>query len=157
MVNWSSWRRVTFALRRRNPADSFVLHAPLELMARTGLLRYVEPAARVRARQRIVWLAASFDAHEPVVDVAAEDAAAGTTPSARWLRDTLAAGDLDEIDRLAVTLAAGTSAAELVDRRSDLIVARLSAAGHGSMFLYPLPRLLAAHPSAALMASGPHR
>ena len=49
---------------RRDPADSFVLHAPLELMARAALLRHVDPAARERARQRLVWVAASFDRGE---------------------------------------------------------------------------------------------
>jgi hypothetical protein len=37
---------------------------------------------------------------------------------------------------------------------ADLVVARLSAAGHGSIFLYHLPRLLAADPAAAGMARG---
>src|SRR6476659_270337 len=43
-------------------ADSFVLHAPLELLARTALLSMVEPQARELARQRIVWLGATYAA-----------------------------------------------------------------------------------------------
>ena len=49
------------AVPRRDPADSFVLHAPLELLARSALLRHVEPAAREEARQRLAWVAASYD------------------------------------------------------------------------------------------------
>ena len=37
------------AVPRRAPADSFVLHAPLELLARTALLPLVHPASRERA------------------------------------------------------------------------------------------------------------
>src|SRR5215213_4101368 len=50
------------------PADSFVLHAPLELLARVGLLGAVRPDAREGARQRLVWLAASYAAAGPPVE-----------------------------------------------------------------------------------------
>ncbi|HEY5155837.1 MAG TPA: hypothetical protein VIJ47_13940, partial [Acidimicrobiales bacterium] len=43
-------------------AGSFVLHAPLELLARAALLPLVEPSARRLARQRIVWLGATYQA-----------------------------------------------------------------------------------------------
>ena len=43
-------------------ADSFVLHAPLELLARTALLQLVEPQARDLARRRLVWLGATYAA-----------------------------------------------------------------------------------------------
>ena len=41
-------------------ASSFVLHAPLELLARTALLPMVEPPAREAARQRLLWLGAAY-------------------------------------------------------------------------------------------------
>src|SRR6188474_1105692 len=44
------------------PADSFVLHAPLELLARTALLPLVEHESRPLARQRLTWLAATYEA-----------------------------------------------------------------------------------------------
>src|SRR5262249_50693305 len=50
------------AVPGRPPADSFVLHAPLELLARTALLPLVHPASRERARQRIAWLGAAYEA-----------------------------------------------------------------------------------------------
>src|SRR4051794_20373397 len=47
------------------PADSFVLHAPLELLARACLLRYAAPGAKEAIRRRIVWLAATYAAAGP--------------------------------------------------------------------------------------------
>ena len=43
------------------PADSFILHAPLELLARSALLRRVQPQQRDAIRRRMVWLAASYN------------------------------------------------------------------------------------------------
>lgn len=139
------------AVPRRAPADSFVLHAPLELMARSGLLRYVDPAGRERARQRIAWLAAAYDAVEPLEPVAPANASSVRGPS---LTEAVDAGDLVAIDRAATALATSASATELTGALTDLVLPRLAAAGHGSIFLYQLPRLLAADPSAALMARG---
>lgn len=49
------------------PAErsSFVLHAPLELMARSALLPYVGESERRRARLRIASLAAAYQASGP--------------------------------------------------------------------------------------------
>jgi hypothetical protein len=143
------------AVPRHAPADSFVLHAPLELMARSGLLRHVSAVDRERARQRIVWLAATYDAIEPI---APSGSAAGSGPPANVDGSALAAavrsGDLDAIDGAAVALATSTTAVELVGALADIVVPSLAAAAHGSIFLYQLPRLLAADPSAPLMARG---
>jgi hypothetical protein len=51
-------------------------------------------------------------------------------------------------------LAAETTATELVGRLADVVLPRLGAAAHGTIFLYHLPRLLAASPAAATMARG---
>ncbi len=134
---------------RQGPADSFVLHAPLELMARGALLHQVAPDQRERARQRLVWVAATFE-QQPAVDIVAVTASGLATVAT--LRAAVDAGDLDEADRVAAGLAGATSAAGLVGALADLLVARLSAAGHGSIFLYHLSRLAA--PDAALMVRG---
>src|SRR5438477_13039077 len=42
------------------PANSFELHAPLELLARRILLDRVDPARRESARQRITWVAETY-------------------------------------------------------------------------------------------------
>ncbi|MEO5902147.1 MAG: hypothetical protein ABIR68_18720 [Ilumatobacteraceae bacterium] len=142
------------AVPRRDPADSFVLHAPLELMARAALLRHVGPATRKRARQRIIRLTASYDSSPAMTAPRSTGGTADVAAASSALHAAVAAGDLEGIDRATATLAAGTSAGELVAALADLVVGRLSAAGHGAIFLYHLPRLLAADPSAAAMARG---
>lgn len=143
------------AVPRVDPADSFVLHAPLELLARSALLRAVDPSSRQRTRQRMVWLATTYDRYEPIADDPPRSAGSATTitPIER-LRGAIAAGDLDDVDRASAELVRSTTAAELVRALADVVVDRLSAAGHGSIFLYHLPRLLAADPAAASMARG---
>jgi len=139
------------AVPRQGPADSFVLHAPLELMARSALLRWVRPDRREQARQRLVWVAAAFG-QQPAAEGAGGPAPAAATVAE--LRAAVEAADQDGADRAAAALAGTTTAAELADALADLLVARLSAAGHGSIFLYHLPRLVAADPAAPLMARG---
>ena len=74
------------------PADSFLLHAPLELLARSILLDRVPAEARARARARIDWLADTYASAGPslepvperteidVADVLVSLAAAGHAP-----------------------------------------------------------------------------
>ena len=45
---------------KSEPADSFRLHAPLELLARRTLLDRVDPARRHQARDRILWVADTY-------------------------------------------------------------------------------------------------
>jgi hypothetical protein len=143
------------AVPRVEPADSFVLHAPLELLARAGLLGYVDPASREDARRRIAWLAATYDAQGAGVDdpvVPGEDRDAGTDTG--WLASAVDAGDLEAVDRATVALCSSATAADLAAALVDVVVPRLSAAAHGSIFLNLLPRLLAANAPAATMARG---
>jgi hypothetical protein len=141
------------AVPRRGPANSFVLHAPLELMARASLLRLVEPSERERARQRIAWVAATYDHEGPAIDPPTPDVGR-REPQPRDLRSAIDAGDLDAVDRLAASFAATLPPAELVALLADVLVPRLSAAGHGSIFLHHLPRLVSTDTVAAGMARG---
>src|SRR5438128_10760359 len=52
------------------PPDSFVLHAPLELLARALLLERVPEHARPLARERMHWLAATYAAAGSSADLA---------------------------------------------------------------------------------------
>ena len=54
-------------------ADSFRLHAPLELLARHALLGYVDPSRRAEAREQIVWVAAAYAHSEEPDDDGGED------------------------------------------------------------------------------------
>src|SRR5262245_31590648 len=79
------------------PADSFVLHAPLELLARGGLLRHVRPDAREAARLRIVGLAAAYEAAGEGLAAPAPVSTDADTTLDRLLH-ALEAGDLAAID-----------------------------------------------------------
>src|SRR3954452_14816911 len=48
--------------------DSFVLHAPLELLARALLLDYVSDGGRPLPRARLQWLAEKYEAAGPSAD-----------------------------------------------------------------------------------------
>src|SRR5215216_3741968 len=101
------------AVPKEAPADSFVLHAPLELLARVGLLPSVRPAAREAARQRLVWLAASYAAAGPPVDRTPSPEDLDPSAAAARLLPALAAGDQDEVDRCALALGRRATSDEL--------------------------------------------
>ena len=139
------------------PADSFVLHAPLELLARALLLPMVAPSARQDARKRLVWLAATYEAAGDSVDPPARGAAPGD-PSDRpdRLVAALAAGDLDDVDGLAVAFAAQATPGEIRRALAAPVVASLGAAAHGAILLNLLERGVKAGATPALVR-GPLR
>jgi hypothetical protein len=129
------------AAPKRAPADSFVLHAPLELLARAGLLPFVRPAMRERARQRIVWLGAAYEAAGPAVEEPRPRSYADRGTAVADLRRAIDAGELDDADDAAAWLAAALTPSELARALADDLVPRLGAAGHGSILLYQLRRV----------------
>src|SRR4051812_26952271 len=127
------------AVPKEAPADSFVLHAPLELLARAGLLRAVRPDAREQARQRMVRLAASYASAGPSVERAPADEDLDPVAAAGRLVSALAAGDLDDVDRYALALGRRATPEELQVLLAEPVAASLAAAAHGSILLYLLP------------------
>lgn len=122
-------------------ANSFVLHAPLELLARAELLRHCSPGERERARQRIVWEAATYAhagerAPEPrgTEPATIEDAVARLTAA-------IAAGELDDAQLAGRWLGSNLHPNRLAAVVGDLIVPSLAAAAHGPIFLAFLPRI----------------
>src|SRR5262245_52931562 len=101
LFTWSD-RRLTaaaaevLATPKAAPADSFVLHAPLELLARAGLLPYIRPGARDEARRRLVELAAKYEAAGEPVAPPASVAVTDREALARALVDAITSGELDE-------------------------------------------------------------
>src|SRR4051794_32103826 len=85
---------------RADPADSFVLHAPLELLARAALLPWVAPDGRRAAHLRLLTL---LDEYETWDEAALPDPAPDDRPdapgAARGLAAALHAGDLERADR----------------------------------------------------------
>ena len=109
------------------PADSFVLHAPLELIARTQLLRYTLAGARQPAIERIEWLAAQYAlAGDPV---AAPPAIEGQ-PEAPALLAAVAAGDQDLVDAMAAAWLPQWTALDVAGAIGEALVPSLAAAGH---------------------------
>ncbi len=139
------------AVPRTGPPDSFVLHAPLEVLARAGLLVRCSPAARPAARARLVATAVGLlraDAPAPVPDPG--DDGLDPVRTAARLATAVDEGDLDRAAALGRLLAGIVDAATLTRLVGDLVVPRLSAAAHGPIFLHLLPRT-APHGAAATM------
>ncbi|MEO1063084.1 MAG: hypothetical protein AAFZ07_16860 [Actinomycetota bacterium] len=142
------------ALGHPGVPDSFLLHAPLELIARAALLPLVAPEARPTARRRIVWMAAKHARSvgpRPRPSIVRTDDPPAT---AARLAAAILAGELDDAVALGGSLAASTTADELVGLTGDVVAARLSAAGHGSIFLHLLRTYAPRSPHAASMFAG---
>ncbi|MCU0259906.1 MAG: hypothetical protein MUE78_02705 [Ilumatobacteraceae bacterium] len=114
-------------------ADSFVLHAPLELMARAELLPSVEPDRRADARQRILDIATEWAGRSPHVAVSAESPTL-SLPAA------IASGEPDEADRALVDLAARHTIGRFVAAAAGELLAHLGGAAHLGIFLDQLTR-----------------
>ena len=129
------------AVPRSDPADSFVLHAPLELVARAALLPFVQPPMRDRARAQIAAIASEFEASGPPVAEPAADGYDSIEAGAARLVAAIDRGELDDIDQVARWLGRAASGAELRALLSADVVPRLAAAAHAPIFLFELPRI----------------
>src|SRR5262249_13787994 len=116
-------------------ADSFVLHAPLELLARSALLPLVAPAARERARRRLAQVGAAYEAWGAEVDDPPARAWPTAEAAAADLVRAIDAADLEAADDAAAWLADATTAEELARGLADDVLPRLAAAAHGAIFL----------------------
>jgi hypothetical protein len=129
------------AVPRHDPADSFVLHAPLELVARAALLPHVRPERREDARRRITEIADGFTAFGPPVATPNADEFDSPAVAADRLVAVIDRGELDDVDRVARWLGRVATPDELRMLLSDAVVPRLAAAAHAPIFLYQLPRI----------------
>lgn len=114
-------------------ADSFILHAPLELMARGELLPSVAPTHRGEARRRIAEIAADWASRAPHAPEPTQ--AAGVPFSA-----AVPAGEPDTADRALVSFAATHTVDEFVTAAGDTLLNHLGGAGHLAIFLDQLTR-----------------
>lgn len=129
------------AVPRQASANSFVLHAPLELLARTALLPYVDPASRQQARERIAEIAAAFASFEPAEFGARYRSFVGVDDAVGYLLDAMDANDLDAADEAADWLGTHLSPSELSTALADSIIGSLAAAAHAPIFLWLVPRV----------------
>lgn len=133
------------AVPRIPPADSFVLHAPLELLARTALLPMVTPMRRDEARQRIVDLAALYEAFGDGVGPPAVSSFDSVGDAATWLISAIRAGETDDADAAAAWLGGRVRPDDLGPLLGDALAPLLAAAGHAPIFLTNWPRVSPRH------------
>jgi hypothetical protein len=127
----------TLSVPKAAPANSFVLHAPLELMARTQLLRYAPPNALDAAMDRIEWLGKEYAAAGE--SVAPPEFIAGP-PDAAALVAAVMDGNQSLVDAMAAAWLPQWSAAEVVDAVGEALAPSLAAAGHAPIGLALLRR-----------------
>ncbi len=124
---------------RVEPPDSFVLHAPLELLARHVLLPRVSASHREIARQRFAELADHYEAFGPAIPPPGDRSFPTTQGAAAHLVAMINARELDEVDATATWLGSNASHRELATYLGDAIAPMLGAAGHAPIFLAHLP------------------
>lgn len=127
---------------RREAADSFVLHAPLEGLSRLALLERILPSAREAVRERLDSLVERYAAVPALPPEPHEEAMDDEPPEAlaRSLDRAFSTGEIDEAGRLARRLADATSPAELVAHVVEPLLPRTGAAAHGAILLAELLR-----------------
>ena len=124
----------------RDPT-SFTLHAPLEVMARYGLLRLVDPSDRELARLQMVASAAVYG-HQvdsmpaPTRMYSFPDA----TRAAKELASTFASGDADAMEALVLSVALQFGTKNLVNLLTPLTLPTLTGASHSHIGLWLLLR-----------------
>ena len=136
-LHWAAGR---LAVPREAPADSFVLHASLELMARAVLLDLVPDELRGRARLRIAWLVDRYEAAGHPVEEPAPVTPPDLDRAAGDLVAALGASDLDGVDRQAAWLGVHASPADLRRLLGPAVAPALGAAAHAPIGLHLLGR-----------------
>ena len=127
------------SIPKREPANSFILHAPLELLARRALLRAVKPERRTVVREQLVRVAACYERAAEPADPARAASFASPAAAGDALGDAIAAKDLDAVDAAASWLARHGSADDLL-ALADHTVGSLAAAGHANIYFLLLAR-----------------
>ncbi len=141
-----AWAADVVAVPRVDPADSFVLHAPLELLARAALLPRVAPDVRDEARERVVGLVDAFAQSGDAVEGQLSPDHASVGEACAALVKSIGAGDLEEVDRHAAWLGGRASVAELRTGLGPAVAPSLAAAGHASILLHLMGRAPALGP-----------
>jgi hypothetical protein len=120
--------------------SSFVLHAPLELLARAALLPHVAPDARGLARRQIAAVAVRYAHAGAELDVP-DGAFQGEASALAALLDALRGGDAQGADSALCFLLPRVPLSRLRAALIDEIVPCLGAAAHAPILLAALPRV----------------
>ena len=121
--------------------SSFTLHAPLEVMARYGLMRLVDPQDRELARLQMVASAAVYGYQ---VDLMPAPARVYSFPDASTaageLAGTFTSGDADGMEALVLSVALQFGTKSLVNLLTPLALPTLTGASHSHIGLWLLLR-----------------
>ena len=120
---------------------SFTLHAPLEVMARYGLLRLVNPADRELARLQMIASAAAYGAGvKPVGEPGQVKPFPDLTAASGAARSTFAQADAEGTESIVLQIAAQFGRASLVSLLTPLTLPTLTGASHSHIGLWLLLR-----------------
>jgi hypothetical protein len=134
------WATEIVGVPKENPADSFILHAPLELMARAALLPRVPAGEQDQAKARIIWMALEFQGAGVSVTPPAQVHPGSAEGAVHSLVKAMEASDLEETDRYAMWLGENMSADDLRHDLGPWLAPALGGAAHGSIALHLLGR-----------------
>jgi hypothetical protein len=136
--------------------SSFLLHAPLELLARASLLPHIAPCRRDDARRRIAEIAARYAAAGPEIE-SKPTAYATADAAVSALSMALRCGDADAVDG-ALLFVTPRIAIERVRRAlAEPILPLLGAAGHAPVLLMLLQSAAARFPECGALLRSPLR
>ena len=119
---------------------SFVLHAPLELLARAALLPYVGARARDRARRRIMALVDEYEASGPPRFAGRRTDFPSIAAAGDALRAAMGSGDHDGADDAAAWLGDHAGPSDIRALLAPVLLPCLEAAGHANIHLALLER-----------------
>ena len=119
---------------KATPSSSFVLHAPMELMARARLLKLAPPGARPAGRRRIAEIAARYGRSGPEVEPA-DRSYAGEAAAMSALEAAIPAGDVDEADGALGWMLKCSRVGALIPALADAVIPALGAAAHAPILL----------------------
>jgi hypothetical protein len=121
--------------------NSFALHAPLELMARYGLLSLIEPSERPLARLQMVASASVYESGvETVGPPKRIEPFSNLSEASREFTRTFTTGDPDGMEALVLQIAAQFGSASLIHLLTPLALPTLTGASHSHIGLWLLLR-----------------
>jgi len=118
--------------------SSFLLHAPLELLARAWLLQHLPPHKRKDARRRIAEIAVRYAGEGAEIESNPKEYS-NVDQALGDLSAALRAGDADTVDSAFLFLLPRISAERFRAALAEQILPSLGAAGHASILLMMLP------------------
>ena len=121
--------------------SSFTLHAPLEVMARYGLMRLVDPSDRELARLQMVASAAVYGYQVDLMPAPARVCSfPDASTAAEELAGTFASGDADGMEAAVLSVALQFGTKSLVNLLTPLALPTLTGASHSHIGLWLLLR-----------------